>query len=244
MDTKFSTRTSLSLIIKRMYTGIKSKLLGIEKADALFYSTSGVKQGDSLAPTLFLFAIQAAIETIHCKWSDMKLSQPQLQYYPNEPDSFLNKRSQKKGTCLDHKDTFYADGTAVILLTKEDLITGTTFVQKSFAQFRLEVHLRTRLLNAKSKTEAMYFPSHSNLKKEIPKELVDGSYDIPGGRFVAFLGTYLSQSLTAEDIDIDVFWKRLGKVSSKAFEFWGERYKSSTRYIITSVNSFLWYLFL
>ena len=54
----------------------------------------------------------------------------------------------------------------------------------------------------------MYFPSHSNLKKDIPQELIDGSYDIPGGRFVSFtpkfkyLGTYLSQSLT-EDIDIN-----------------------------------------
>ena len=26
----------------------------------------------------------------------------------------------------------------------------------------------------------------SNSKKEIPQELVDGSYDIPGGRFVSF----------------------------------------------------------
>ena len=159
---------------------IKIKLV-IEKAEALFYSTSGVKQGDNLAPALFLFAIQATIETIHRKWPDMKLLQPQLHHFTNENDGFLNKRSQKKGTRLDHKDTFYADDAAFIFLTKEDLIKGTTFVQKSFAQFGLKVHLGTRSLNAKSKTEAMYFPSHSNLKKEIPKELVDGSHDIPGG---------------------------------------------------------------
>ena len=55
----------------------------------------------------------------------------------------------------------------------------------------------------------MYFPSHSKLKKEIRKELVDGSYDIPGGQFVSFtpkfnylVGTYLSQTLT-EDVDIN-----------------------------------------
>jgi len=41
-------------------------------------------------------------------------------------------------------------------------------------------------LNAKSKTEAMYFPSHSNMKKEIPKELVDGKYDKLRGQFVSF----------------------------------------------------------
>ena len=106
-----------------MYTDIKINL-GIEKAEALFYSTSGVKQGDNLAPTLFLFlfAIQARIETMHRKWSAMNLSQPQLQFYPNENEGFLNRRSQKSSTRLDHKDTFYADDAAFIFLTKEDLI--------------------------------------------------------------------------------------------------------------------------
>ena len=58
-----------------------------------------------------------------------------------------------------NKDTFYA---AFISLSKTDLIKGTEFVRLSFAQFGLEVHLGTRANNAKSKTEAMYFPSHSN----------------------------------------------------------------------------------
>ena len=122
------------MVIKKMYTNIKIKL-GIEKAEALFYSTSGVKQGDNLAPALFLFAIQATIETMHRKWSAMKLSEPKLIFFPDEAEGFLNKRSQKKGTPLDHKDTFYADDAAFIFLTKEDLIKGTTFVKETFAQF-------------------------------------------------------------------------------------------------------------
>ena len=69
-------------------------------------------------------------------------------------------------------------------------------------KFGLEVHLGTRANNAKSKTEAMYFPSHSKLKNEIPQELIDGDFDIPNGKFVSFtnkfkyLGTYLSQNLS------------------------------------------------
>jgi len=85
----------------------------------------------------------------------MELSEPELLFYPNEDDGFLNKRSQKKGTRLDHKDTFCANDTAFIFLTKEDLIKGTTFIKNSFSQFGLEVHLGTRSLNAKSKTEAI-----------------------------------------------------------------------------------------
>ena len=87
--------TIIRVVIKKMYTDIKIKL-GIEKAEAFFISTSGVKQGDLLAPALFLFAIQATIETMHRKWSAMNLSETQLQFYPNLADGYLNKRSQKK----------------------------------------------------------------------------------------------------------------------------------------------------
>jgi hypothetical protein len=112
-----------------MYTDIKIKL-GIEKAEAIFNSTSGVKQGDNLAPALFLFAIQATIETMHRKWSSLNLIEPDLQYFPDKSQGFLNRKSAKPGTRLDHKDTFYANDAAFIFLSKEDLTKGTTFVQK------------------------------------------------------------------------------------------------------------------
>jgi hypothetical protein len=45
----------------KMYTDIEVST-SVEKAKATFPSTSGVKQGDNVAPVLFLFAIQAAAE--------------------------------------------------------------------------------------------------------------------------------------------------------------------------------------
>jgi hypothetical protein len=108
--------------------------LRINKAEAIFNSTSGVKQGDNLPPVLFLFVIQATIDTMHQKWSSVDLASPQLEWYPNAK-GFLNKRSPKSGTRLDHKDTFYADDSAFIFLSKTDLIKGTEFVRSSFAQF-------------------------------------------------------------------------------------------------------------
>ena len=130
-----------------------------------------------------------------------------MRYFSNENEGFLNKQSQKTGTHLNHKDIFYAENTTFIFLSKDDLIRGTSFVQRSFAQFGLEVHLGHQTENSKSKIEAMYFPSHSKSKEEIPEELVSGDFDIPGDRFVSFtskfkyLGTYLSQLLT-DDTDI------------------------------------------
>jgi len=90
--------------------------LRINKAEAIFNSTSGVKQGDNLPPVLFLFVIQATIDTMHQKWSSVDLASPQLEWYPNAK-GFLNKRSPKSGTRLDHKDTFYADDSAFIFLS-------------------------------------------------------------------------------------------------------------------------------
>ncbi len=205
---KYGIPENTILVIKKMYTDINIKLR-IDKAEATFNSTSGVKQGDNLAPVLFLFVIQATIDTMHQKQSSVDLASPHLEWYPNAK-GFLNKRSPKSGTRLDHKDTFYADDdSAFIFLSKTDLIKGTEFVRSSFAQFGLEVHLGTRANNAKSKTEAMYFPSHSKLKNEIPQELIDGDFDIPNGKFVSFtnkfkyLRTYLSQNLS-DDTDIEL----------------------------------------
>ena len=144
---------------------------------------------------------------MHCKGTAKNLSQPKLQYFQNENEGYFNKQSQKTGTRLNHKDTFYAYEATFIFLSKDYLIRGTFFVQRSFAQFGLEVHLGNRTKNSKSKTVAIYFPSHSNSKEKILEELVSGDFDIPGNRFESFtskfkyLGTYLSQLLT-DDIDI------------------------------------------
>ena len=56
-DIELSTNT-----IVKMYTDIElSTILG--EAKATFSSTSGMKQGDNLAPVLFLVTIQAAAES-------------------------------------------------------------------------------------------------------------------------------------------------------------------------------------
>ena len=98
---------------------------------------------------------------------------------------FSQQKKYKKGTTLDHKDTFYADDSAFIFLSKEDLQTGTEFVSDTFLQFGLQVHLGDKETNTNSKTEAMYFPSHSNLRKyknstssSIPSDLSNGSINL------------------------------------------------------------------
>jgi hypothetical protein len=43
---------------------------------------SGVKQGDNLTPVLFLFVVQATIETMHTNWSTMNIATLALRYFP------------------------------------------------------------------------------------------------------------------------------------------------------------------
>lgn len=232
--------------IEKMYTNIQIHL-NIGTAQTSFKSTSGVKQGDNLAPVLFLFVIQAAIDTMHKHWPT---TLPPLQWFPTSK-SFLNKRSQNKNShTLDHKDTFYADDSAFIFLSEEDLIKGTEFVNNTFQSFGLQVHLGDKATNTKSKTEAMYFPSDPNIP--ITDHLKSGNYDVgkENKHFVSYttnfkyLGTHLSQDLS-DDFDID---QRL-IAATRHFNAHGRRifrdrkiqlHYRTRLYVATTLNILLW----
>jgi hypothetical protein len=140
---KYGIPEKIIATIRKMYTNINIKISIVEEdAEFIFNSISGVsKQGDNLAPVLFLFVVQAAIETMHANWSIMKIATPSLNYFPSEINGCLCIRSSKKSTPLHHNATLYADDSAFTFLSKSDLITGTTFVKDTFTQFGLEVHL-------------------------------------------------------------------------------------------------------
>ena len=76
---KYGIPEKIIQTIKKMYTDINIKI-SIEDAEYIFNSISGVKQGDNLAPVLFLFVVQATIETMHANWSTMNIATPDLKY--------------------------------------------------------------------------------------------------------------------------------------------------------------------
>ena len=210
----------------------------------------------NLAPVQFLFVVQAAIETMHTNWSTMSIQTPDLKYFPSESEGLLSTHSTRKGTPhLHHNTTLYADDSAFIFLSKADLITGTIFVQKSFAQFGLEVHLGcTNTPNSKSKTEAMYFPAYCKNIEETEEELISGRYVIPGNKFVKFtnrfkylyLGTYLAQN-PSDDTDTDINESII--TASKNFNALGKELFRNSKislhicchlYVATTINILLW----
>ena len=152
---------------------------------------------------------------------------------------------------MHHNAALYANDSAFIFLSKADLIAGTILVQQTFAQFGLEVHLGcTNTPKSSSKTEAMYFTSHSKPINEIEEELVNGQFIIPGNKFVKFtnrfkyLGTYITQDLS-DNTDID---ERILS-ASKNFNALGKEIFRNRKislhircrlYIATTVNILLW----
>ena len=219
---KYGVPSGTISTIKKMYTNI-SVSVRVGKAKEKFTSRSGVKQGDNLAPILFLFVIQAAVESMQKEWPTAK---PNLEWSPNEfipgkglqYKGSLTQRSTraKDNVKLDHNKSFYADDAAFIFLSFEDLITGTKHIRDHFRFFGLQVHLGTRSSgepnapkkDIKSKTEAMYFPPFSRRKEKLPTNRLSGSYDIGENRFVSFcphfryLGTNITPDLD-DTFDID-----------------------------------------
>ena len=167
---KYGIPVPLVDVIEKMYADIEVTT-SVGKAKTTFPSTSGVKQGDNLAPLLFLFVVQAATETMEKNWSFEK---PDLSVTPK---NLMNHRdSAKRGhTPLAFNKAFYADDAAFIFLSRAELIEGTTFITKEFARFGLAVHLGTKEpTRVPGKTEAMHFPARGTT----PDPTATDDYDV------------------------------------------------------------------
>ena len=131
---------------------------GIPEKTILVIKKCTLTQQQSLASKKKEFSsyppLESSEETIsHLFSSYLQFRQQQIQctttgkhkiYLKKNCSTFLKATSTKvvkNGTSLNHKDTFYVNDVTFIFLTKENLINEKTFVQKSFADFGLEVHL-------------------------------------------------------------------------------------------------------
>jgi hypothetical protein len=78
-----------------------------------FLSTSGVKQGDNLAPVLFIFVIHAVSNTLDKKWD---FTTPDFRWFPDtqvgsKPRGQLRNQSLQQGLFSFFK-SYYVDDTA------------------------------------------------------------------------------------------------------------------------------------
>lgn len=215
---KYGISDNLISVIKKLYTDITVKLR-VGKAKGSFESTSGVKQGDPLAPILFLYVMQAAIETMDQSWTGTK---PQFEWSPLAHDEngqpmyrgSLTQRNNHASQCErhEHYTGILADDLGIIFLSMLDLQNGTQHVRNCFLLFGLKIHIGVRGggkdgKDSESKTFAMLIPKSQDRQNKPQPE----SYDLGEGTFVPFCTKfkYLGSTITYDLDDTTEIERRL-----------------------------------
>ena len=148
---------SLIVVLKKLYKDVTINLRVGEKLEK-FLSTSGVKQGDNLAPVLFIFVIHAVSNSLDKKWD---FTTPDFRWLPDTrtPRGMLRgTRHTTKGTKFSFFKSYYVDDTAFILLSRGALIAASKPIVSHFRRFGLTIHTGSKRKNDDSKTEAIHFP--------------------------------------------------------------------------------------
>ena len=206
---KFGFPRHFVRVVMRLHTNAVMKFkINDQAKDADVPSNIGVRQGSNSGPVLFLFIMQAAMETM--TWP---VDEPQFcTAKEGEPARLHGERSTRKrgARCFQLPPSLFADDCAVVFGIRKDMEVGMTYMIKHLSRFGLMVHVGRGTTS--SKTECMFFPR--------PREPTDGAdlSDIivtADGGFISFvekfryLGSHIGQRLDSV-VDIE---ERLSKAS-------------------------------
>jgi hypothetical protein len=193
---KFGLPDHFINILIRLHVGatIKVKIGDIEIEVP---SNIGVRQGSCEGPSLFLFVIQAALETM----DDWPADKPV--FHTREDGEITGASAHRKRgiTLFELWAALFADDCALLFTTREDMVKATEYLYHHLRRFGLLMHIGRG--NTASKTEAMYFPPPRK-----PSDSGDQTNFAVADGFVSFttefryLGSIIHQSLTS-DADVD-----------------------------------------
>lgn len=114
-------------------------------------SSIGVRQGSCEGPVLFLFIMQAAMET-------MKWPVPKPEYCTRTNGVTMGERSERKrgASTFEFWLSLFADDCALFFNSRADLVIGASYLFNHLRKFGLLMHVGHGAVL--SKTEAMFFP--------------------------------------------------------------------------------------
>jgi len=114
-------------------------------------SSIGVRQGSCEGPVLFLFIMQAAMET-------MKWPVPKPEYCMRTNGVTMGERSERKrgASTFEFWLSLFADDCALFFNSRADLVIGASYLFNHLRKFGLLMHVGHGAVL--SKTEAMFFP--------------------------------------------------------------------------------------
>jgi hypothetical protein len=183
-----------------------------------------------MSPVLFLFVMQAFLETLHFK------SQPiQFSYFPENKNKnlhtckgrLLSQNTKAKGSPFSFNSSFYVDDSFFCFQRRDELHQATIDLNNHFNRFRLTMHIGSD--TTKSKSEAMFFPStlkqarHKVLNSVIPEDL-----SLPNNKKVHFVHSfkYLGSIITPllkKDAEIDARIKKARSIIGIAKSFFDKK---------------------
>ena len=170
---RFGLPEPLIKVIRCLYKPVRMTFKS-GKTKYEFINVVGVKQGDNLAPVLFLFVMQAAMETLDNVWREHNITTPSFSWQPeveDEPNAgtLTGQKPKRTGSLFDFWRSLYADDGAFIYASSKDMIQGISLLHAHFKRFGMLMHTGTRATatwnGSKSKTEAMFFPSDSTVRE-------------------------------------------------------------------------------
>jgi len=125
----------------------------IGNVDSEINSTIGVRQGSYEGSVLFLFIMQAAMETLD--WPE-GVSKPE--FMTREYGKTTGERSSRvrDASSFELWTSLFADDCVLLFQSRDDLIRGSNHIFAHLRKFGLCMHVGRG--DAASKTEAMYFP--------------------------------------------------------------------------------------
>ena len=138
-------------------------ILKIKKETTEIPQTVGVRQGDNMAPVLFLFLMTAFAETLETVWQEQAI--PTLKVITASDDNMINGKicshtpamfTLKTLTAYEILQCLYVNDGAFPFSSREDLKRGMELIFHHFARFGLEMLIGRGL--SPSKTECVFFP--------------------------------------------------------------------------------------
>jgi hypothetical protein len=119
---KYGIPDSLITIIEKMYKdSIVSFKIGMESRDIKY--GIGVKQGDNMAPVLFIYLMNAFVETLASKWNFDKL---EFRWFPETTNK--NKRGILTGQSPKTMGTKFSTSSLCYMLTTEPCFSITEII--------------------------------------------------------------------------------------------------------------------
>jgi ribosome-binding ATPase YchF (GTP1/OBG family) len=128
-----------------MYTDLVV-VLKTEKEIQEILQSVGVRQGDNMAPVLFLFLMSAAAEALEAKWRETGIAVLKVAH---SRDNDLESGCVRRHTPRMYNSTrlieifqlLYVDNSAFPFPDRNALTAGINLIHSHFAQFGLEIHI-------------------------------------------------------------------------------------------------------